>query len=269
MTITVLPISQLGAADPLDGTEQVPLNQGGNTKRSTPDAFVTLASGVIIPVAVAQAAGYTDSKFPVANASLANMIQATVKGRAAGAGTGIPQDLTQAQLTALVNLFTTLLPGAVPASGGGTTNFLRADGTWAPAGGGGGVSTGSFLGTLSGVTPALTPTVNYTIAGDIAFLWIDTAATDTSDGNPLRLSGIDVAVRPSDDLVTPCVLWATNTGPATFYEGAAQYSVANTRFDFYVKTIDGGFMIFDTANALSFGGAIGLPAGWMISYPLT
>ena len=29
--------------------------------------------------------------------------------------------------------------GVVPASGGGTTNFLRADGTWAtPAGGGGG-----------------------------------------------------------------------------------------------------------------------------------
>ena len=37
-----------------------------------------------------------------------------------------------------VETFTNTTEGAVPASGGGTTNFLRADGTWAtPAGGGG------------------------------------------------------------------------------------------------------------------------------------
>jgi hypothetical protein len=32
--------------------------------------------------------------------------------------------------------FTSALSGLVPASGGGTANFLRADGTWQPAGGG-------------------------------------------------------------------------------------------------------------------------------------
>ena len=37
-----------------------------------------------------------------------------------------------------VETFTATTEGVVPASGGGTTNFLRADGTWAtPAGGGG------------------------------------------------------------------------------------------------------------------------------------
>ena len=37
-----------------------------------------------------------------------------------------------------VETFTDTTEGVVPASGGGTTNFLRADGTWAtPAGGGG------------------------------------------------------------------------------------------------------------------------------------
>lgn len=36
-----------------------------------------------------------------------------------------------AALTAQVNTFTNVLKGAVPASGGGTANFLRADGTWA------------------------------------------------------------------------------------------------------------------------------------------
>jgi hypothetical protein len=33
---------------------------------------------------------------------------------------------------------TAVQAGIVPASGGGITNFLRADGTWAPVGGGGG-----------------------------------------------------------------------------------------------------------------------------------
>ena len=38
-----------------------------------------------------------------------------------------------------VETFNDTTEGVVPASGGGTTNFLRADGTWVtPAGGGGG-----------------------------------------------------------------------------------------------------------------------------------
>jgi hypothetical protein len=45
--------------------------------------------------------------------------------------------------TALLNAFTAALKGLVPASGGGTTNFLRADGVFAapPGGGGGGSAT--------------------------------------------------------------------------------------------------------------------------------
>ena len=66
----------------------------------------------------------------VSNSLLANVATATVKGRVA-AGSGVPTDLTQTQLTTLVNAFTSSLSGAAPASGGGTSNFLRADGTWA------------------------------------------------------------------------------------------------------------------------------------------
>lgn len=53
------------------------------------------------------------------------------------AGTAIPTALSTIQLTALVNVFSATLSGAVPASSGGTTNFLRADGSWATPGGGG------------------------------------------------------------------------------------------------------------------------------------
>lgn len=78
----------------------------------------------------------------VTNAKLANVSTATFKGRTT-AGTGSPEDLTAAQATALLDAFTSSLKGLVPASGGGTTNFLRADGTWAAAGGGGGSPGGS------------------------------------------------------------------------------------------------------------------------------
>jgi hypothetical protein len=85
----------------------------------------------------------------VGNAALADVASATIKGRAS-AGTGDPEDLTAAQATALLNPFTTALKGVTPASGGGTVNFLRADGTWAiPAGGGGSSAWGGINGTLS------------------------------------------------------------------------------------------------------------------------
>jgi hypothetical protein len=54
----------------------------------------------------------------------------TVLGNISG-GAAVPTGLTAAQLTALCNPFTFAASGCVPASGGGTTNFLRADGTFA------------------------------------------------------------------------------------------------------------------------------------------
>jgi len=76
----------------------------------------------------------------VDNTKLANMAQSTIKGRAVVAGTGDPTDLTGTQATAILDVFTSGLKGLVPASGGGTTTFLRADGTFAVPSGGGNVS---------------------------------------------------------------------------------------------------------------------------------
>ncbi len=66
----------------------------------------------------------------IGNTYLADMATQTIKGRTTAA-TGDPEDLTTTQVTAMLNTFTTSLKGLAPASGGGTTNFLRADGTWA------------------------------------------------------------------------------------------------------------------------------------------
>lgn len=72
----------------------------------------------------------------VSLSKMANLTTSTILGRAT-AGTGVPEALTGTQVTALLDLATSALKGLVPASGGGTTNFLRADLTWAAPPGGG------------------------------------------------------------------------------------------------------------------------------------
>ena len=54
------------------------------------------------------------------------------------AGAGDMQEGTSAQVTAVLDQFTSTLKGVAPASGGGNANFLRADGSWAVPGGVGG-----------------------------------------------------------------------------------------------------------------------------------
>jgi hypothetical protein len=66
----------------------------------------------------------------VTNAKLAQMAAFTLKGNNTGS-TANALDLTVAQVNAMLPVFTSLLNGLVPFSGGGGTNYLRADGTWA------------------------------------------------------------------------------------------------------------------------------------------
>lgn len=66
----------------------------------------------------------------ITNAKLAAVATNTIKGRIT-ASAGAPEDLTVTQVTSMLNLFSSTLKGLVPLSGGGTANFLRADGTWA------------------------------------------------------------------------------------------------------------------------------------------
>lgn len=66
----------------------------------------------------------------ITNAKLAQMPANTFKGNNT-ASTANAIDLTATQATAMLNTFTSSTQGVVPASGGGTTTFLRADGTFA------------------------------------------------------------------------------------------------------------------------------------------
>ena len=118
----------------------------------------------------------------VTNAKLANMATATIKGRST-AGAGDPEDLTGTQATALLDTFTSVAKGLAPASGGGTANFLRADGSWAAPGGGGGGTPGGASGK-----------VQFNNAGAFGG-----AADLEIEGGQLRLPAIATPVTPAAD----------------------------------------------------------------------
>lgn len=75
----------------------------------------------------------------VTNSNLAQMAANTIKGNNTGSLANAA-DLTVAQVNAILPVFNSTLNGLVPFSGGGTTNFLRADGTWATVSGSGSVT---------------------------------------------------------------------------------------------------------------------------------
>lgn len=87
-----------------------------------------------------------DANDAVTNANLVNMAESTIKGRAAGAGTGDPTDLSATQATAILNAFVGDsgaggTKGLVPApTTGDATKFLKGDGTWDDTGTGGDVT---------------------------------------------------------------------------------------------------------------------------------
>jgi hypothetical protein len=109
----------------------------GNAAASAAQA-AAIASGNAAASA-AQAAAIAASQPVDADLTAIAALSTTAYGRA------LLEKADGAVLTALLNLFTSALKGLVPASGGGTTNFLRADGSWAePPGGAGGSGAGSI-----------------------------------------------------------------------------------------------------------------------------
>ena len=128
----------------------------------------------------------------VTNAKAADVPTATIKGRVTAA-TGDPEDLTSAQATTLINVFTSVLKGLAPASGGGTTNFLRADGTWAaPSSGVFSLWRNSYAKNIASTTQT-----SYAIVAEVIFGGTTALGTPTEIKALLEMSGatnIDIRI---------------------------------------------------------------------------
>lgn len=152
---------------------------------------------------------------------------------------------TPTQATAALNVFSSTLKGLVPLSGGGTTNFLRADGTFAsPPGTAISCATATLLGNSSGSTgqptncfslsgtgttipTTVSPTFTGTLfnAGTTAATFNDLVANNSvqsKNGNYFSQSNNDISFIPSNDgtglivkHVTTMVNHETITGTAS------------------------------------------------------
>jgi hypothetical protein len=124
-----------------NGTTATTQTTGDNTTKVATDAFVqnqiaadlanpTAAVGLTVVNGAALTAMRSDAAPPLSG-SVQSALTATINQVLTGTGAFGFAPITNAQLTALINPFTSGLSGTVPASGGGTVNFLRADGTFA------------------------------------------------------------------------------------------------------------------------------------------
>lgn len=144
----------------------------------------------------------------------------TVLGNVSG-GTAAPTALTQAQLTLLVNPFTSLLAGVAPASGGGTTNYLRADGTWsAPAGSGSVTSvalTAPAIFTVTGSPITSAGTLALTAAGSLGGLpYFNSTTTLASSGS----LGVNRIVLGGGAAAAPAVVSSLGTSSTLLHGNA-------------------------------------------------
>ena len=124
-------ISDLSAA--VAATAAVTVNTAKVTN-ATHTGDVTGATALTIAALAVTSGKIADDA--VGNDKLANMAFGTIKARVT-AGSGNPENATGSEVTALLDTFASGAKGLVPPSGGGTANFLRADGTFAAPGGGG------------------------------------------------------------------------------------------------------------------------------------
>jgi hypothetical protein len=109
--------------------EQAALYLDTNTSPPTIKVQTAATAGGTGPVAVKTGEAATIANDAVSNAMLANMAEATIKGRAAGAGTGDPTDLTAAQARTAMGLGTVALSatGDFEAAGAVATHAGQAD----------------------------------------------------------------------------------------------------------------------------------------------
>lgn len=92
---------------------EITVSSGGNTWTIDNDTIVTAKIG----------------NNQVTLGKLADIASSKILGRITG-GSGDPEELSGTQVTTLLDIFTSVLKGLVPASGGGSSNFLRADAGW-------------------------------------------------------------------------------------------------------------------------------------------
>jgi hypothetical protein len=204
-------------------------------------------------------------------AKMANLANNRIIGNVSG-GSAAPSALTGTQVTGMLDLFSSSVQGVVPASGGGTVNFLRADGSWQPPpGGGGGTTTFPLTINNSGSGASSGATFNGSAGVTISYNTIGAQASSASLTSLAALSYASTA-------------FVKMTGANTFSLDTTTYlsgtvSLANGGTNANNTAINGG-VAYSTASAINITAAgtvgqilksngAGAPTWTTATYPAT
>lgn len=182
----------------------------------------------------------------------------TLFGNVSGAS-AVPSSMTPAQANLILPIFTSTLNGSCPLSGGGTANFLRADGTWAAPGGGITALTGGVTASGTGSVVA-TVVTDANLTGPITSVGNATSvAAQTGTGSTFMMQASPTVTGaltlPNGTVAAPALVSgkATNDGMSFPSSGHIDLDIGG------VKAVE------VSANALAIGSASTDAAGFAIA----
>lgn len=127
-------------------------------------------------------------------------------------------------------------------------------------------SSGTFTGTLSGMTATTTGTFNYVSATNgLVTIYAKASITGTSNSASMVLSGVPAGLTPGSNV--SCVTSNIYNAGVVATMGVANYGGFPGQFDLGVATVSGTTIVLDVANfATSLTKGVG--TGFQFSYPL-
>src|SRR5690606_13980689 len=130
------------------------------------------------------------------------------------------------------------------------------------------VETGTFTGTLTGVSdsPAPAATFHWARSGHHVTIWLEDALTGTSNTTLMTVTGLPAGIRPASAQKVPCAMLLDGTETAVF--GYAD--VTNTTTIAFALAKDSDPSGYSQATgSFTASGTKGLGERWSITYQLT
>jgi hypothetical protein len=198
LTLGAITPSSVAATGTLSGSNF----SGSSSGTNTGDQTITLTGPVTGSGTGSFATSVTNNS--ITTAMLAQVPTLTIRGNNTGSTANVA-NLTVAQVNAILPVFTSGLNGLAPLSGGGTTNYLRADGTWAapPGATSGTVTSVAVSGGTTGLTTSggpITTSGTITLAGTLGIANGGTNATSFTSNEAVYYNGTSFTSVPNSSM---------------------------------------------------------------------